>query len=79
MHHFVLEKDGSDVLEVCACEGPLDGALLGYAIRFAGKWDGWQVEHPYHTRMLKVAIGVDTSAEAIAEIVGNCYANRPGE
>jgi len=68
-HYFTLIVDSGNCIEVCASSGPLDGACLGYAIKFAGSWDGWRVNHPLHTSMTKVAIGLETSEMAIAEIV----------
>jgi hypothetical protein len=57
------------LIEICCCRpGPLDGALLGYAIKFAGGWDGWLIDHPNHRQMTKVAI--NTTREAAVKAVG---------
>jgi len=43
---FTLELDAGRVVEIVCCKpGPLDGALLGYAIQFGGTWDAWQIQH----------------------------------
>lgn len=67
---FTLIVDHGACIEVCAAGGPLDGALIGYAIRFAGSWDAWKVMHPDHHCMTKVAIGVATHEEAVVAISG---------
>lgn len=69
MRHFTIELERGACIEVCAGSGQMDGACLGYAIRFAGTWDAWKVMHPDHRRMQKVGISLATAEEAIAEIV----------
>lgn len=69
MRHFTIIKGIGSVVEICGCEGKLDGALIGYAICFAGSWDAWKVQHPAHNIMLKVAIALPTRDEAVAAVV----------
>lgn len=61
--------DEGGCIEVFMGGGALDGALLGYAIRFGGSWDAWQVQHPGHQVMRRVAVGLPTPEEAVAAIV----------
>jgi hypothetical protein len=70
MNFFTLELDAGKCVEVCCASGPRDGAVLGYAMLFAGTWDGWMVEETNHRAMCKVAISVETKEEAIRAIVG---------
>jgi len=72
MTYFTLELAAGKCIEVCGSRSPADGALLGYAVEFAGSWDGWRVQLPNHRRLEKVAIGVsrDEAIRAVAEAEG---------
>jgi hypothetical protein len=69
-------QHGEALVEVCCCKpGPMDGALLGYAIRFSGGWDGWKVQHPDHRTMTKVAINRPLPAAVAAITETGNYAH----
>jgi hypothetical protein len=71
VRHFTIDRDAGELVEiVCSQPGARDGCWMGYAIKFAGTWDGWVAQPNDHRTMHKVVFNVPREA-AIAAVVDN--------
>lgn len=65
------ELDAGNVVEITCCQpGASDGCLMGYAIHFAGTWDGWVVS-PHDHRVMQNVVWNVAKAKAIEAVVAN--------
>lgn len=60
----------TECIEVYAGGGVRDGTLIGYAVRFAGSWDGWRVNPINRSIMERVAMDEPTADNAVARVAG---------
>ena len=71
VRHFTIECEPQSVIEIVCCQpGNFDGCWMGYAIRFAGSWDGWVASPHDHQTMRKVIWNV-TKEEAVNAVCDN--------